>query len=357
MLNFTVGPVQVEDRIREIGHDQVPYFRTPEFSAVMLENERLILKFMRAPKNSRAVFLTGSGTFAMEASVENLVTRNDKVLIVNGGTFGQRFTDICRYRNLNFEEIKLPYGTPLCRKDLAPYENKGFTVLLINVHETSTGVLYDMDMVGQFCAENGINLIADAISAFLADDVNMEKWGALAVITSSQKALACHPGISIVALSEKAVETARKNQADALYYDFIPMLDNGVRGQTPFTPAVNILLQINARLVDVEKRGGAESEVSRTKGLAEYFRKGIKDFPFEEFSLSPSNAVTALRPKNVPAYGIFTELKDRYGIWVCPNGGELKDVLLRVGHIGALKFADYDRLFEALTDLKNKGKL
>ena len=357
MLNFTVGPVQVTDYIKKIGADDVPYFRTAEFSAVMIENERLILEFMHAPANSRAVFLTGSGTFAMETVVSNLVTAKDKAIVVNGGTFGQRFSDICRIRGLDYAEIKLPYGHPLTEKDLAFYEGKGFTVFLINVHETSTGVLYDMDMVGKFCKRNGIILIADAISAFLADTVDMERWGGAAVITSSQKALACHPGISIVALNENAVNIAYNNKKMELYSDFVPMLENANRGQTPFTPAVNILLQINARLKAVEKRGGVTSEIARTSELAVYFRKRIKDYPFEEFSLSPSNAVTALKTKGVSAYGIFTELKDNYGIWICPNGGELKDSVFRVGHLGDLSFTDYDKLFDAFYDLKNKGKL
>ena len=276
---------------------------------------------------------------------------------MNGGTFGQRFADICKTRRLDYTEIKLPFGHPLTDKDLLPYEDKGYTVFLINVHETSTGVLYDMDMVGKFCKRNGMMLIADAISAFLADDVDMKKWGAAAVITSSQKALACHPGISVVALTEQAVNNAYANKAGELYSSFVPMLENAKRGQTPFTPAVNILLQINARLKVIKTNGGAESEIQKTANLAAYFRKGIKNYPFEEFSFSPSNAITALKPFNVSAYKIFTELKDNYGIWICPNGGELRDVIFRVGHIGELNVSDYDRLFDAFSDLKNKGNL
>ena len=91
MINFTVGPVQAGPEVLELGAQQVPYFRTPEFSEVMLENEALMLKFSKAPKNARAVFLTGSGTAAMEAAVMNVFTPEDKVLLINGGGFGQRF--------------------------------------------------------------------------------------------------------------------------------------------------------------------------------------------------------------------------------------------------------------------------
>ena len=94
MLNFTVGPVQSSETIRKIGYKQVPYFRTPEFSEIMFENERLMKKFAGANKNDRVIFITGSGTASMEAVVMNVFTSYDKVLIVNGGSFGQRFVDL-----------------------------------------------------------------------------------------------------------------------------------------------------------------------------------------------------------------------------------------------------------------------
>ena len=94
MINFTVGPVQSSEKVREIGAEQVPYFRTNEFSELMLENEKLMLKFSDAPDGSKAVFITGSGTAAMEAAILNTLTSSDKVLVVNGGSFGQRFVEL-----------------------------------------------------------------------------------------------------------------------------------------------------------------------------------------------------------------------------------------------------------------------
>ena len=89
--------------------------------------------------------------------------------------------------------------------------------------------------------------------------------------------------------------------------------------------------------------------------MAEYFRSGIKDLPFEIISESLSNAVTPLHPTTASAYDIFLKLKDEYGIWICPNGGDMKDTVFRVGHIGALTKADYDKLIEAFHDLQRKG--
>ena len=93
MLNFTVGPVMGSDDILAIGAEQVPYFRTPEFSHMMLESERMVLKLAGAPEGSRAVFLTGSGTASMEASVAGLLGENDRALVVDGGSFGHRFVE------------------------------------------------------------------------------------------------------------------------------------------------------------------------------------------------------------------------------------------------------------------------
>lgn len=170
MLNFTVGPVMSDDVVRAIGAEQVPYFRTPEFSAVMLENEMLMKKFAKAGDEARVVFITGSGTAAMEATVMNVFDKTDKVLVVNGGSFGQRFVELCQIHEIPYEEIKLEKGKALKKEQLDMYDGKGFTGFLVNVHETSTGVHYDIEMISEFCKKNGIFLVVDAISSFLADD-------------------------------------------------------------------------------------------------------------------------------------------------------------------------------------------
>ena len=105
MINFTVGPVQSSDSVRMVGAEQVPYFRTPEFSEVMFENERLIKKFAYADENSKVVFITGSGTASMEATIINTLTKEDKVLVVNGGSFGHRFVELCRLHEIPYTEI------------------------------------------------------------------------------------------------------------------------------------------------------------------------------------------------------------------------------------------------------------
>lgn len=355
MKNFAVGPVTSDQDILDLGAEQVPYFRTPEFSAVMLENERLMLKFVKAPSGSRAVFLTGSGTAAMEAAVINSLTAFDKALVIDGGSFGHRFCEILSVHGIPFDRIALNVGEGLSEERLSDYDGKGYTALLINGCETSTGVGYDVKAVGEFCKRNALFYILDAVSMFIADPVDMADIGADVVITGSQKALACPPGVSVAVLSPRAVRRATEINPGCMYLSFALALKNGERGQTPFTPAVGILLQINARLKQIDEQGGIEAETAKVFALASYFREKIKPFPFELVTDSPSNAVTSLHPTTAPAYKIFTILKDEYGIWICPNGGELKDEIFRVGHIGALKKEDYDCLIAAFGDLKSRG--
>lgn len=355
MINFTVGPVQSSEAVREIGSHQVPYFRTSEFSDVMFENEALIKKFAKAPEGSRVVFITGSGSASMEASIMNTLSASDKVLVVNGGSFGHRFVELLQLHQVPFEEIVLEAGTPLAKSHLEPFEGKGFTAFVVNMHETSTGVLYDMKMIGDFCRRNNLFLLVDCISSFLADPFDMETLGADIMITGSQKALACPPGISVMVLSPRALDRVSKTKCVCQYLDLQIALRNAERGQTPWTPAVGTLLQINARLKEIESNGGVEAEISRTAHLAQYFRDRIKDLPFKNFSGSPSNAVTALCPTTASANDIFLKLKDEYGIWICPNGGDLKDRVFRVGHIGCLTEKDFDCLIEAFADLQKRG--
>lgn len=355
MLNFTVGPVQSEDYVLSIGAEQVPYFRTPEFSAIMKENESLMKEFTGADDNGRVVFITGSGTASMEAAVVNLFDENDKLLVVNGGSFGERFVKLCKIHGLKYDEINLDYGKTLTKEKLWQYSGKGYTGFLVNIHETSTGVKYDTDMIGEFCFKEGIFLVVDAISSFLADPLNMQKQHIDVMITGSQKALACPPGVSLIVLSANAVKRVYEHDSKCMYLDLKDALTNGERGQTPFTPAVSVLRQIHARLCSIKKAGGVETEIKRMSALAKDFRERIKNLPFEICSESLSNAVTPIHPLTASAYDIFTILKDEYGIWICPNGGELKDRIFRVGHIGALTAEDNETLVNAFSDIQNRG--
>lgn len=358
MLNFTVGPVMSPPDVLEVASVSAPYFRTEEFSRTMLENEEMILACLRAPQNARCVFLTSSGTGAMEACVMNILNESDKVICINGGSFGQRFVELCKLHRHVYTELRCEFGKPLDISTLETMGGKGYTALLVNMHETSSGIRYDMGAIADFCRDNDIMLIVDAISSFIADPIDMKGLGADVILTGSQKALALQPGIAIVALSRRAIERVKRNDEKSLYFSFKAALKDMERGQTPYTPAVTVLLQLHTRLSAMKETGGFLAEQEKIHDLAEYFRNQRMDLPLDflvEDDKNRSNAVTALRSRNHKAGQIFECLKNEYGIWVCPNGGEHRDDVFRVGHIGCLAKRDYDILFQAFREINAKG--
>ena len=284
----------------------------------------------------------------------NLLGNDDKVVIVNGGGFGQRFVDICNVYGIQNEELKLNYGEQITEDALSPFIDAGFTSMIINVHETSTGILYDMSLITKFCKQNNIFLIADAISSFLADEYNMEEFGVNVTILSSQKALALPPGLSFLILDKLAIARIKRNKTRSYYFNLKDYLSNAERGQTPFTPAVGIILQLNRRLKAIDEVG-IESMIKNSSELAKDFREKISKLPFVVPFQNLSNALTPVSICNSEiAYDkLFTELKDKFQIFICPNGGELKNKLFRVGHIGSITTTDNNALINSIKAIIN----
>lgn len=341
---FTPGPVRMPQYVLDIGARQTPYFRNEAFSQLLLECEKRLLAMAGAPAGSRAVFLAASGTGAMEAAVVNLLTPQDKTIVINGGGFGQRFVDICRCHDLPVHEHRLE-GDNLA--DTAPLDAyAGASALLVNAHETTKGVLYDLDAIGAYCRKNGLLNIVDAISLFVTDPIDMTAQHIDALIISSHKGLALPPGMSMVILSPQAL--AKIGQPKAFYFDFRGYLADGLRGQTPFTPTVTILLQLHARLQQIE-RDGLPHEIAKARRIAEYFRAHAAAWPLAFYSRFMPNAMTALSPTDgSSALAVVNALSERHNITVAPNGGALKDKVFRVSHMGDMNEEYVDVLINAL---------
>lgn len=335
MKLFTLGPVEMFPHTLETAAKPIPYFRTPEFSSVVLDSEKLLKNFAKAPSEAKTVFLTASGTAAMEATVINCFDKNDKLLIIDGGSFGHRFTQICDIHGIPYDSVKLPYPAPLTREALYRFDNSGHTALLVNLDETSTGQLYDIDLISEFCKKNGMLLVVDAISAFLADPIDMENSGIDALIFSSQKSLALGPGLSIVMLSPKMYEERIKNsKPKTMYFDFNSYIENGKRGQTPFTPAVRVIYELYDMLKHIDAEGGVEQRIAHIAAVASDFRERIKSMGLSLPGYNVSNAVTPIYFPDGNAKAVYERLKEDYDVYVTPTGGELADSVLRVGHLG-----------------------
>lgn len=350
MKLFTVGPVEMYSNTLTVAAQQLPYFRTDEFSQIMLNIDSMVKELLNTPSDYKSIYLTTSGTGAMEAAVINCFSNEDKLLIVSGGTFGERFEYICRIHNIPYEALTLQFGEILTEEKLSLYDNKGFTGLLINIHETSTGQLYPIKLVSDFCKRNNMFLVVDAISSFLADYYNMLEFGIDVTIFSSHKALALSPGISVVVLSNRIYENkVKNNNCNSLYFNFNDYIENMKRGQTPFTPAVGVLLELHDMLINI-KSMGLSNKIEQTYKLAEDFRKKIMEIGYEMPTYPLSNALTPVIFKG-NAKEVFHTLKDKYKILVTPSGGKLEKILLRVGHLGNLTEDDNTSLIKALKEI------
>lgn len=346
---FTPGPVPMSRRILKIGSRQVPYFRNESFSNKMFESKKLLLKLVNAKKNSEVVFLASSGTGAMEASIINTLSKDDEAIVVNSGGFGQRFVDICENHKVKVDEIKVSKDEDINFEKIKVDNQKAFVV---NAHETTIGKLFDLEKIGKFCKEKSILNIVDAISTFVCDEIDMKKQNIDVLIISSNKGLALPPGLSMVVLSPKAIKSLKNTQT--LYFDFKDYISNIKRGQTPFTPPVSILLQLNERLKEIDNIG-IKKVNEKTKKLAKYFRKKIKSLPYEFYVENMPNAMTTLMVKDkVKAYEIVDYFEKNYNIILTPSGGELKDKLIRVSHMGNMSKKYIDVLINHLKKYHKK---
>jgi aspartate aminotransferase-like enzyme len=353
---FTPGPVPIEQHIRDIGQRQLPYNRTQPFST--LTHEVLAGLQHVFQTEGPVALLTASGTAAMEAAVLNFLDTSDRALVINGGTFGQRWCDLCDIHSIAYDEIKVPLGTDLDLSDLKDRlcDNR-YSALLINAHETSVGHLYDIKAIGLIAREHGLFFIVDAISSICADEFSMDAWHVDVAILSSQKALALPPGLSFVAMNQAATVRLFRGAPKSMYLDLGSYLANQKRGQVPFTPAIGLLMQLHQRLADIRHKT-LPALVLEHRQRAESFRAALDDPSFAAFSVLParcSNAMTAVSCEGVDAFEIVEELRNRHNIVVAPSGGELKSKVIRVAHMGAQKEADVTSLISALRGIATRA--
>ena len=347
---FTIGPVEMFPETLEIGGKQVPYFRNDEFSQVVF-SASAGLKRLLFNENGKIILLTCSGTGAMEATIMNCFTKKDNLIIIDGGSFGHRFTQICDTHEIPYKAVKVEQGETLTKDMIDEVIDSGkFTGFLVNLDETSIGQLYDIQMISEVCEEHRLLLVVEAINAFLADEVNMDKYGIDAVILSSQKALSLAPGLSVVALSERMLERVAVIDPKSIYFDFKDYLKNSERGQTPFTPAVRVIIELEEIVKRFEKKG-IENMIQETSEIALYFRKRIKEIGLDYPSYPLSNAVTPVIFPDKNADIVYKKLIDKYGFTVNPSGGDNAKLMFRVSHVGKQSIEDAEELICAIKEI------
>ena len=352
MKLFTVGPVEPYPFTREVYSREIPYFRTLEYSSLVRRCMSRLQSYLGMEEEGRLIYYASSGTGAMEATIDNLLSPiEDKALVINGGTFGERFCQLLHQHSIRYTEIKLQDGEALDESHLIPYSDKEYTALIVNLHETSTGQLYDIGILSRFCRANNMLLIVDAISTFMVDSYNMQQYEIDVTIFSSQKGLCLSAGMAFVALSKRALAHIRGSQK-CKYFNFEDSLVNMERYQTPYTPAVAIMYELDAMLTYIEEHGGLSKWLEGIRLRCNYFRKqanaaGLdfcRDYPL-------SNMLTPLLTGSADAHEIFLQLSQQFGFYVNPCGGARAHSMLRISHVGNLNNDDSDALIAAIKTL------
>ncbi len=351
MKLFSIGPVEMHPYTKRLGSESIPYFRTEEFSQTVLGCATMLSACVNAQDDARVFLLTASGTAAMETAVASAFTPGDRVLVMNAGTFGKRFCDICDVHAIPYVSVDLAFGESLTEERLAAYDGKGITGVLVNLTETSTGLMFDAPMIADFCRRNGALFVVDAIGAFLADALDISAMGIDIGIVSSQKGLALPPGLSMITTTDKAYRDRIAHAPRKSLYFHLPDYEaDGRRGQTPYTPCVGIILQLEQRLQHIQEEG-PDAVIAHTAALARQFRKGILELGYTLPPHPLSNALTpVLCPKNDAPARIRALCA--LGYQTTPCGGSLSESMLRVGHLGCLTAKDHADLLEAFLQIE-----
>ena len=241
-----VFPGNIDPKIAAIGAEPFLYMRTDEFSRINIESERILLDLIHC-KNGKTIIYTGSGTGAMSAVAENYVSTKKKAFVIDGGSFGHRWFHICEYYGIPVVDFKVPFAKDIDYDTLETIvERSAPDVFLCQHHETSSGQLFNLQKISEICHRHSVSLVVDVISSFLAEPLDMDALGIDICITSTQKGLNIPPGLSVIFISKTIQGYPFGHKG--YYWDFNDNLSNFQRGQTPFSPATILFLQLHCCL-------------------------------------------------------------------------------------------------------------
>ncbi|BEH00123.1 pyridoxal-phosphate-dependent aminotransferase family protein [Bacteroides sedimenti] len=341
-----VFPGNIENEILQVGAEQIPYMRTSFFSGIVKESEQLLLEQIHC-KNGRVIFYTGSGTGAMDAVVSNFVTLKKKSFILAGGSFGYRWKDLCEYYHCPYHLFEVPFAKSPDYSEMEEQIKKANPdVFLCQHHETSTGELYNLSRIAEICKKYDVFLVVDAISSFLSDPLDMNSLNIGMCITSSQKGLNIPPGLSFVFLSEKALSEEYNHLS--YYFDFKENLKNLERGQTPYSPATTLFLQLHKRL-KMNSEIGVDAIIDKVRKRALYFRAKCKEHEWLIPAENPSNCITGFFV-NRNGDILFNELL-KENIYIMPGS---TPGFFRVSHLGLQSEEDIDYLVSRIKAIEEK---
>ena len=335
-LLLTPGPIPVPEAIRKVMAEPIIHHRTPQYRHVFGEISERIKKLFRT-KNP-VYTLTGSGTLAMEASIVNFHSLGDELLVVEGGKFGERFTEIAKANGLKPTVLEVTWGEGVSaeRVEQELKKNPKLKSVCVELCETSTAALFDIQAIVKVVAKTPALLIVDAISGLGADRLETDDWSVDLVIAGSQKAMMLPPGLAFLSVSQKA--TAKIAGANLpRYYADIRLYQKGLRDlDSPFTPAITLVLGLEKALEMIETEG-IENVWKRAAALGEFTRKGLQKMGLKLYSNAPSSTVSAaLLPEGLDGEKLIKIMRDDKGCSMAPGQGQLKGKIVRIAHMGPI---------------------
>lgn len=341
------GPTPVPPEVLLSMAMPIMHHRSADFLPV-LDSAKKGLQWLFQTKND-VLILSSSGTGGMVSAVNNFFNAGDKVLVINGGKFGERWTKICQAYGLKVEEVVVEWG--YCAKpemvEAALKKDPDIKGVFVQATETSTGVYHNIEGIGQVIKkfENTL-FIVDAISALVAQDLRTDEWGVDIMIGGSQKGLMLPPGMAFVSASDKAWKRNESSKMPHFYFNLKKERENLAKNQTNFTSPITLIIGLNEAIKILQKEG-LENVFKRHARLAHATREAVKAMGLGIYSKeSPSNSVTAVEmPAGIDGQLVYKTLREKYGITGAGGQDRAKGKIFRMAHLG------YADTFDVITGI------
>ncbi|HUA60420.1 MAG TPA: alanine--glyoxylate aminotransferase family protein [Verrucomicrobiae bacterium] len=308
------------------------------------------LKEVMGTTNDVLMFVS-SGTGAMDASVSNLFSRGDKVVVCVAGKFGERWVEICKAYGLDVTAVTVPYGQAVKAEQVAEAlaatpDVKG---VFLQASETSTGAAHDVKSIAAAVKKSSAILVVDAITGLGTQPLDVDGWGLDVVIGGSQKAFMIPPGLAFLSISPKAWAMAETSTLPHYYFNLKKEKKSADAGESSWTPNTALILAFAEALRYVKKMGMANL-IANAQLLAKATRAAAEALGLELFSASsPGAAVTAIKPPAGMDSGVIVkEFRSRFGAIIANGQGTMKGKVFRVAHLGYFDFADLFAMIAAL---------
>ena len=332
------------------------HHRTPEFRA-LFQKVLAQLKVFVGTKND-VLLLSSSGTGAMEASVSNLTSPGDRVLVLTAGKFGERWIDLTKAFGCEVDVVKAPYGQTFdlaeVRKALKPEHR----AVYLQATETSTAAEHDVQAIAKLLKEAAPEalLVVDGITGLGTTHFDVDGWGIDVLIGGSQKAVMIPPGLAYLSVSEKAWAAMEKAKSPRYYFDLRKERKNAVKGESAYTPAVALVAGLGAALDYIAGQAGGDLEkgrialVNNARVNAAATRAGLVELGFTLFApTAPAAAATAVAvPEGMNSGDVVKALKSKFALVTANGQGEMQGKIFRVAHLGFFDYLDTIALLGAM---------